>query len=77
MDNKSKVKDHVESKIDWEQIREWDDKYCIHIDASKDEYEFLPVERVEGDYIYLADGSRYLDMVNQLLCVPALSLIHI
>lgn len=59
------------SKIDWDQIKEWDEKYSIHIDAGKEEYAFIPVERVEGDYIYLADGSRYLDMVSQLLCVPA------
>jgi taurine---2-oxoglutarate transaminase len=57
------------SKIDWNQIEDWDKKYTIHIDAANEEYVFTPVERTEGDYIVLADGSRYLDMVSQLLCV--------
>lgn len=59
------------AKIDWDKIKEWDAKYSIHIDASKDEYEFMPVERTEGDYLILPDGTRILDMVSQLLCVTA------
>lgn len=57
-------------RVDWKQVEEWDAKYCLHPLAAAHEYTFTPVERVEGDYLILPDGTRVLDMVNQLICVP-------
>ena len=58
-------------RIDWDQVEEWERKYYLHVLSSNKEYEFTPVARVDGDYIEFADGSRVLDMLNQLICVPA------
>lgn len=57
--------------IDWGKVKEWDEKYYIHLDATKSEYQGLAVESVEGDYLTLPDGTRLLDFFNQLYCVNA------
>lgn len=57
-------------EIDWDAIENWDSKYYLHVLSSNKEYEFAPISRVEGDYIEFPDGSRALDMLNQLICVP-------
>jgi len=58
-------------RIDWDQVGEWERNYYLHVLSSNKEYEFTPVARVDGDHIEFADGSRVLDMLNQLICVPA------
>ncbi len=57
------------SAVNWDQIREWDEKYVFHVLATKDEYHCLPVESAEGCYVTLADGRRIFDFANQLVCV--------
>ena len=57
--------------IDWDAVQRWDAQYYLHVLSSNREYEFVPIERVEGDYLEFPDGSRALDMLNQLICVPA------
>ena len=57
------------SGVNWDQIREWDEKYVFHVLATKDEYHSLPVESAEGCYVTLADGRRIFDFANQLVCV--------
>ena len=57
--------------IDWGKVQEWDDKYYVHLDATKEEYAFIPIERTEGDYLVLPDGNKLLDFFNQLYCVNA------
>ncbi|MBW4051017.1 MAG: aspartate aminotransferase family protein [Proteobacteria bacterium] len=57
------------SAVNWDQIREWDEKYVFHVLATKDEYHSLPVESAEGCYVTLADGRRIFDFANQLVCV--------
>jgi len=59
------------AKIDWEQVKAWDAKYNLHVEATGDEYNFMPIERMEGDWIYFPDGSKIFDMMNQLVCVSA------
>jgi taurine---2-oxoglutarate transaminase len=58
-------------KIDWEQVKAWDAKYNLHVEQAGDEYSFMPIERMEGDWIYFPDGSKIFDMMNQLVCVSA------
>jgi taurine--2-oxoglutarate transaminase len=55
--------------IDWKQIEEWNSKYIVKCFYTKDEYHMVPVERTEGDYLIMPDGTRLLDFYNQLYCV--------
>jgi taurine---2-oxoglutarate transaminase len=57
------------SAANWDQIREWDEKYVFHVLATKDEYHSLPVESAEGCYVTLAGGRKIFDFANQLVCV--------
>lgn len=57
--------------IEWDKVKEWDEKYYLHLMATKEEYQHVPVERTEGDYLVLPDGTRLLDFFNQLYCVNA------
>ena len=54
---------------DWEQVREWDERYVFHVLATKDEYQSTPVASAEGCYVTLANGRRIFDFANQLVCV--------
>ncbi len=58
-------------KTDWEKVVEWDKKYYMHVDADANEYDTVPIESVEGDYLVMPDGTRLLDCFNQLYCVNA------
>ena len=55
--------------VDWDKIREWDEKYVFHVLATKDEYRCLPVESADGCYVKLTDGRQIFDFANQLVCV--------
>jgi len=59
----------VASAIDWTKIEEWDSKYVVRTFSSQSEYHWIPVERTEGDYLVMPDGTRLLDFFNQLYCV--------
>ncbi|MEL7563616.1 MAG: aspartate aminotransferase family protein [Dehalobacterium sp.] len=59
----------MSKKIDWKKIEEWNSKYLMKCFATKDEYHWTPVERTEGDYLIMPDGTRLLDFFNQLYCV--------
>ncbi len=56
-------------QIDWQKIEEWNEKYIIKCFATKEEYQYTPIERTEGDYLIMPDGTRLLDFFNQLYCV--------
>jgi taurine--2-oxoglutarate transaminase len=56
-------------KMNWDEIREWDQKYVFHVLATKEEYQTMAVESAEGCYVTLADGRRIFDFANQLVCV--------
>ena len=57
------------TRTDWKTIEEWNKKYIVRTFSSQDEYEWIPVESTEGDYLNMPDGSRLLDFFNQLYCV--------
>jgi taurine--2-oxoglutarate transaminase len=59
------------TNIDWKQVEEWDRKYRLHNLSSSNEYQCIPIERTEGDYLIMPDGTRLLDCYNQLICVNA------
>ena len=54
---------------DWNQIKEWDSKYLLHPFVTAEEYSPCFIERTEGDYLIMPDGTKLLDMFNQLYCV--------
>ena len=56
-------------ELNWEQVLEWDQKYLLRTFSTQDEYQQLPIETAEGDYIIMPDGTRILDTFNQLFCV--------
>lgn len=58
------------TEIDWAAVEDWDSRYYLHVLAANSEHDFTPVARTDGDYLEFADGSRALDMLNQLICVP-------
>ncbi len=53
--------------IDWQQIERWDRRYYLHSWVAEDEYVFTGVERTDGNYLYLADGTRLLDFRSQFV----------
>lgn len=57
--------------IDWNKVEEWNKKYVVRTFVTQEEYQFIPIERTEGDYLILPDGTRLLDFFNQLYCVNA------
>lgn len=58
-------------EINWKEIQEWNEKYIARTHGTSQEYRWLPVEKTEGDYLILPDGTRLLDFFNQLYCVNA------
>ncbi len=57
------------SKINWDQVTEWDKKYIMRTFVAQDEYQPVPIESTDGDYIITPDGTKLLDFFNQLYCV--------
>jgi taurine---2-oxoglutarate transaminase len=53
----------------WDQIRDWDERYVYHVLTTRDEYHSTLVASAEGCYITLEDGRRIFDFANQLVCV--------
>lgn len=52
---------------DWKQIEDWDRRYYLHNVFAANEYPFTAVEKLDGNYIYLAGGVRLLDFQSQLI----------
>ncbi|MDE0801165.1 MAG: aspartate aminotransferase family protein [Rhodospirillaceae bacterium] len=52
---------------DWSQIEGWDRNYYLHNTQAKSEHQFAAVDRQDGNYIFLADGTRLLDFQSQLI----------
>lgn len=57
------------AETDWDLIAEWDREFYIHPFRTLEEYVTVGVERAEGSYLLLADGSRVLDFMSQYICV--------
>lgn len=54
--------------VDWQDVKDWDEKYYLRPFRALGEYTHVGVERGEGSYLYLADGSRVLDFMSQYVC---------
>ncbi|MDG2243221.1 MAG: aspartate aminotransferase family protein [Rhodospirillaceae bacterium] len=52
---------------DWSQIETWDRSYYLHNTQAKSEHQFVAVDRQDGNYIVMADGTRLLDFQSQLI----------
>ncbi len=52
---------------DWKAIEDWDRSYYLHNTMAASEYTFTGVERTDGNYITLANGTRLLDFQSQLV----------
>lgn len=59
------------SQTDWKLVEEWDKKYILRTFSTQDEYQPIPIESTDGDYLIMPDGTRLLDCFNQLYCVNA------
>ncbi|MCY7493663.1 aspartate aminotransferase family protein [Bacillus safensis] len=57
------------SQADWKKVEEWDKKYILRTFSTQEEYQPIPIESTEGDYLIMPDGTRLLDCFNQLYCV--------
>lgn len=55
------------NEVDWARIESWDRTYYLHNTMASSEYSFTAVERVDGNYLTLANGSRLLDFQSQLV----------
>lgn len=55
------------ARIDWEAVERWDRSYYLHNVQAQEEYAFVGVERADGNYLTLADGTRLLDFQSQLV----------
>ena len=53
--------------VDWQEIENWDRNYYLHNVFAREEYDFNAVARVDGNYLYLANGARLLDFQSQLI----------
>ncbi|MFQ5902668.1 MAG: aminotransferase class III-fold pyridoxal phosphate-dependent enzyme, partial [Candidatus Binatia bacterium] len=56
-------------QVDWEKIKEWDEKYCLHARYTRNEYHSSPIVGGQGSYIHLADGTKILDFLSGYVSV--------
>ena len=54
-------------EIDWAAIEQWDRFYYLHAVQAQDELAYVGVERTDGNYLVLSDGTRLLDFQSQLI----------
>lgn len=52
---------------DWKKIEQWDRRYYLHNTQASAEYVFTAVDRMDGNWFTLADGTRLLDFQSQLI----------
>jgi taurine--2-oxoglutarate transaminase len=57
----------VASSVDWAAAERWDRAYYLHAVQAQAEYAYIPIERTDGNYLVLPDGSRLLDFQSQLI----------
>lgn len=60
-----------EQKPSWDQVIEWDRKYCFHVEKALSEWSPIPIAKCEGTYIIDANGNRILDFLSGLISVNA------
>ena len=58
---------YTKPNLDWEELERWDRAYYLHSWIAGDEYSFSGIEATDGNYLYLADGTRLLDFRSQFV----------
>lgn len=61
------TKDMASPPPDWSAIERWDRDYYLHNTAGRGEHGFWAVDRMDGAWLTMADGSRLLDFQSQLI----------
>jgi taurine--2-oxoglutarate transaminase len=54
--------------LSWEQVKQIDEKYYLHIGQSNREFHHVPVASTEGRHLIMPDGTKLLDFRSQLIC---------
>jgi taurine--2-oxoglutarate transaminase len=52
---------------DWSAVENWDRNYYLHNTAGDGDYAFVAVDRMDGNWLTLANGHRLLDFQSQLI----------
>ena len=52
---------------DWDELERWDRAYYLHGLQAEAEHSFTGVDATDGNYLVLADGTRLLDFMSQLI----------
>ena len=52
---------------DWNELERWDRAYYLHGLQAEDELSITAVDSTDGNYLTLADGTRLLDFMSQLI----------
>lgn len=55
------------SNGDWAAFEAWDRSYYLHAVQAQDEFAYIPIERTDGNYLVMPDGTRLLDFQSQLI----------
>lgn len=55
--------------VNWQQVKEWDEKYVFHVLQTAEEYRSAPIESADGCYFTVAGGRRIFDFANHLVNV--------
>ncbi|MGI9659442.1 MAG: aspartate aminotransferase family protein [Gaiellaceae bacterium] len=53
--------------IDWATAERWDRAYYLHAVQAQAEFSYIPIERTDGSYLVMPDGTRLLDFQSQLI----------
>ncbi len=52
---------------DWDAVERWDRAYYLHAVQAQAEFSYIPIERTDGNYLVMPDGTRLLDFQSQLI----------
>ena len=64
-------KEETPKKPTWDQVIEWDKKYCFHVEKALSEWSPIPIAGCEGNHIIDANGNKILDFLSGLISVNA------
>lgn len=64
-------KEEKPKKPTWNQVIEWDKKYCFHVEKALSEWSPIPIAGCDGAYVIDANGNRILDFLSGLISVNA------
>ena len=53
--------------VDWAAAERWDRAYYLHAVQAQSDFAYIPIERTDGNYLVMPDGTRLLDFQSQLI----------